>query len=56
MERPLVVQSVWDQGLADQEVHRAYMRLALAEGHRALGRVSPNPAVGAVLVRDGRVV
>ncbi len=32
------------------------MRLALAEARRALGRVSPNPAVGAVVVRDGRVV
>jgi diaminohydroxyphosphoribosylaminopyrimidine deaminase/5-amino-6-(5-phosphoribosylamino)uracil reductase len=28
--------------------------VALAEGGR--GRVSPNPMVGAVLVRDGRVV
>lgn len=34
----------------------AFMELALAEGERALGRVSPNPAVGAVLVRAGQVV
>jgi diaminohydroxyphosphoribosylaminopyrimidine deaminase/5-amino-6-(5-phosphoribosylamino)uracil reductase len=33
-----------------------YMRRALALAGRALGRVSPNPAVGAVLVRAGRVV
>lgn len=33
-----------------------FMRLALAESDRALGTTSPNPAVGAVLVRDGRVV
>ncbi len=33
-----------------------YMRRALALAGQALGRVSPNPAVGAVLVRDGRVV
>jgi diaminohydroxyphosphoribosylaminopyrimidine deaminase/5-amino-6-(5-phosphoribosylamino)uracil reductase len=33
-----------------------YMRLALAEAARGLGRTAPNPAVGAVLVRDGRVV
>ena len=33
-----------------------YMQRALALAGRALGRVSPNPAVGAVLVRDGRVV
>lgn len=32
------------------------MAQALALARRALGRVSPNPAVGAVLVRDGRVV
>ena len=38
------------------ERERRYMRLALAEGRRALARTSPNPAVGAVLVRDGRVV
>jgi diaminohydroxyphosphoribosylaminopyrimidine deaminase/5-amino-6-(5-phosphoribosylamino)uracil reductase len=32
------------------------MRLALAEAARGLGRTSPNPAVGAVLIRGGRVV
>jgi len=32
------------------------MRLALAEARRALGRVSPNPAVGAVVVREGQAV
>ena len=33
-----------------------FMRLALREAERGLGRTSPNPAVGAVLVKDGRVV
>ena len=33
-----------------------YMALALALAERALGRVSPNPAVGAVVVKDGEVV
>ena len=33
-----------------------WMRLALALGARGLGRVWPNPAVGCVLVRGGRVV
>ncbi|GAG44348.1 unnamed protein product, partial [marine sediment metagenome] len=33
-----------------------YMERALALAAQALGRVSPNPAVGAVLVRDGQVV
>lgn len=32
------------------------MRLALALASRGLGRVWPNPAVGCVLVRDGRIV
>ena len=33
-----------------------YMRLALELARQGAGRTSPNPAVGAVLVRDGRVV
>ncbi len=33
-----------------------YMDEALSLAHQAVGRVSPNPAVGAVLVKDGRVV
>jgi diaminohydroxyphosphoribosylaminopyrimidine deaminase/5-amino-6-(5-phosphoribosylamino)uracil reductase len=33
-----------------------FMRLALREAAKGLGRTSPNPAVGAVLVRGGRVV
>jgi diaminohydroxyphosphoribosylaminopyrimidine deaminase / 5-amino-6-(5-phosphoribosylamino)uracil reductase len=33
-----------------------FMQLALALGRRGLGRTSPNPAVGAVIVRDGVIV
>src|SRR5687767_9361203 len=33
-----------------------FMALALALGRRGLGRTWPNPAVGAVVVRDGAVV
>ena len=33
-----------------------FMRAALEEAERALGTTSPNPAVGAVVVRDGVVV
>jgi diaminohydroxyphosphoribosylaminopyrimidine deaminase/5-amino-6-(5-phosphoribosylamino)uracil reductase len=33
-----------------------YMELALQRARAARGRVAPNPAVGAVLVRDGRVL
>ena len=32
------------------------MRAALTLARRGLGRVAPNPAVGCVLVKDGRVV
>jgi diaminohydroxyphosphoribosylaminopyrimidine deaminase/5-amino-6-(5-phosphoribosylamino)uracil reductase len=33
-----------------------WMHMALSLATRSLGRVAPNPAVGAVLVRDGRVL
>lgn len=33
-----------------------FMREALAEARKALGRTSPNPVVGCVLVKDGRVI
>ncbi len=33
-----------------------FMRVALREAAKGLGRTSPNPAVGAVLVRNGRVL
>ncbi len=36
--------------------HERHMRAALREARRGLGRTSPNPAVGAVLVKGGRVV
>src|SRR5882762_2858031 len=33
-----------------------FMQLALSLGRRGLGRTSPNPAVGAVVVKDGVIV
>jgi diaminohydroxyphosphoribosylaminopyrimidine deaminase/5-amino-6-(5-phosphoribosylamino)uracil reductase len=33
-----------------------YMRLALRLARRGLGRTSPNPAVGAVIVKGGRII
>ena len=39
--------------LADDE---KFMRLALREAARGVGRTSPNPAVGAVIVKAGRVL
>ncbi|HEY5996956.1 MAG TPA: riboflavin biosynthesis protein RibD, partial [Candidatus Deferrimicrobiaceae bacterium] len=35
---------------------KTFMRQALRLARKGLGRTSPNPAVGAVLVRNGRVV
>ena len=46
--------SLW-RGLS-KEAHRGYMSLCLELAERGRGRVSPNPMVGAVLVRDGVVL
>ena len=45
-------QKIRDSKAAD----RRYMQLALALGRRGQGRTWPNPAVGAVVVRDGLIV
>lgn len=42
--------------LFDRAVADFFMRLALREARRGFGRTSPNPAVGALLVRNGRIV
>jgi diaminohydroxyphosphoribosylaminopyrimidine deaminase/5-amino-6-(5-phosphoribosylamino)uracil reductase len=39
-----------------KEADRRYMQLALNLGRRGLGRTWPNPAVGAVVVKDGVIV
>src|SRR5579871_1455527 len=41
---------------ASKEADRRFMQLALTLGRRGLGRTHPNPAVGAVVVRDGVIV
>jgi len=40
----------------DAETDRRFMAAALRLGRRNLGRTYPNPAVGAVIVKDGKVV
>jgi diaminohydroxyphosphoribosylaminopyrimidine deaminase / 5-amino-6-(5-phosphoribosylamino)uracil reductase len=45
-------QKIRDSKAADQR----YMQLALSLGHRGQGRTWPNPAVGAVVVKDGVIV
>lgn len=42
--------------LFDRAVAEFFMRIALREAEKGLGRTSPNPAVGAVLVKGGRVI
>lgn len=37
-------------------VNETYMGIALDEARKGLGRTSPNPAVGAVIVRHGKVI
>ncbi len=41
---------------AVKQADRRFMQLALALGRRGLGRTWPNPAVGAVVVKDGVIV
>ncbi|WP_448873812.1 bifunctional diaminohydroxyphosphoribosylaminopyrimidine deaminase/5-amino-6-(5-phosphoribosylamino)uracil reductase RibD [Desulfobulbus propionicus] len=39
-----------------RQQHEFFMRLALGEAEKGLGRTSPNPAVGAIIVNQGKVV
>jgi diaminohydroxyphosphoribosylaminopyrimidine deaminase/5-amino-6-(5-phosphoribosylamino)uracil reductase len=41
---------------ASKEADRGFMQLALTLGRRGLGRTWPNPAVGAVVVKDGVII
>jgi diaminohydroxyphosphoribosylaminopyrimidine deaminase / 5-amino-6-(5-phosphoribosylamino)uracil reductase len=41
---------------AQKEIDRRFMQLALALGRRGLGQTWPNPAVGAVVVKNGVIV
>jgi diaminohydroxyphosphoribosylaminopyrimidine deaminase/5-amino-6-(5-phosphoribosylamino)uracil reductase len=41
---------------AQKDADRRFMELALALGRRGLGRTWPNPAVGAVVVKEGVIV
>ncbi|HDL90116.1 MAG TPA: bifunctional diaminohydroxyphosphoribosylaminopyrimidine deaminase/5-amino-6-(5-phosphoribosylamino)uracil reductase, partial [Thermodesulforhabdus norvegica] len=38
-----------------ERLDELFMKKALTLAKRGLGRTSPNPAVGAVIVRDGKV-
>jgi diaminohydroxyphosphoribosylaminopyrimidine deaminase/5-amino-6-(5-phosphoribosylamino)uracil reductase len=45
-----------EKSVATKEIDRRFMQLALTLGRRGLGRTWPNPAVGAVVVKDGVIV
>src|SRR3954464_13295277 len=45
-----------EQGRASKAADRRFMALALALGRRGQGRTWPNPAVGAVVVKDGVII
>jgi diaminohydroxyphosphoribosylaminopyrimidine deaminase / 5-amino-6-(5-phosphoribosylamino)uracil reductase len=40
----------------EEQIDRRYMRMACRLAEKAAGRTSPNPMVGAVLVRDGKLL
>jgi diaminohydroxyphosphoribosylaminopyrimidine deaminase/5-amino-6-(5-phosphoribosylamino)uracil reductase len=42
--------------MSGSERDEVMMRLAIREARKGIGKTAPNPAVGAVLVRDGKVI
>jgi diaminohydroxyphosphoribosylaminopyrimidine deaminase / 5-amino-6-(5-phosphoribosylamino)uracil reductase len=48
--------SILDLSSVPVGLDERYMRLALRQARKGLGKTSPNPAVGAVLVRDGTIL
>jgi diaminohydroxyphosphoribosylaminopyrimidine deaminase/5-amino-6-(5-phosphoribosylamino)uracil reductase len=52
-----ILEEQWKQNRTDSKAaDRRFMELALALGRRGWGRTWPNPAVGAVVVKDGIIV
>jgi diaminohydroxyphosphoribosylaminopyrimidine deaminase / 5-amino-6-(5-phosphoribosylamino)uracil reductase len=51
-----VEHNYWFPDAMNRERDEKFMRAALNEAKKALGQTSPNPAVGAVLVIDNRIV
>jgi diaminohydroxyphosphoribosylaminopyrimidine deaminase/5-amino-6-(5-phosphoribosylamino)uracil reductase len=42
--------------MSGSECDEAMMRLAIREARKGIGKTAPNPAVGAILVRNGKVI
>jgi diaminohydroxyphosphoribosylaminopyrimidine deaminase/5-amino-6-(5-phosphoribosylamino)uracil reductase len=53
---PRALDAASGQDLPTPSDDESWMKLALLESMEAIGRASPNPAVGAVLVKDGRLI
>ena len=50
-------QFIQDQKLDDQKsIDECYMKRALSLALNGLGWTNPNPMVGAVIVKDGRII
>jgi diaminohydroxyphosphoribosylaminopyrimidine deaminase/5-amino-6-(5-phosphoribosylamino)uracil reductase len=52
----MIFPGVEEQSAESKASDQRFMELALALGRRGLGRTHPNPAVGAVVVKDGVIV
>ena len=50
------LQPPYEANVASGAQHDDFMRVAIGEAQKAIGQTSPNPAVGAVLVRNGQIV
>ena len=42
--------------LKNNTLDRKYMGIAISLARKGMGRTNPNPAVGAVLVKNGRII
>jgi len=45
-----------ESDMADKRCEKRYMELAIELAEKGCGRVNPNPMVGAVIVKDGRII
>jgi diaminohydroxyphosphoribosylaminopyrimidine deaminase/5-amino-6-(5-phosphoribosylamino)uracil reductase len=50
------MEAISNLSLGPASLDERFMRLALRQARKGLGKTSPNPAVGAVLVRDGAIL
>jgi diaminohydroxyphosphoribosylaminopyrimidine deaminase/5-amino-6-(5-phosphoribosylamino)uracil reductase len=53
---PRAINALSGKDFPAQPDDEAWMKLALLESMEGIGRASPNPAVGAVFVKDGRLI